>query len=399
MSSQQTRSDDDGRRRRFQSTTESALFPLMRTSAAADAKAKENPKPPTKITTRRRSAPDAGFFEPSLSNSGSAARSARASDPGGRRSLRPAIFDKYKPVKMIGKGQCGTVFAVETRTKDSARLPMIAARNQRPESGSLYACKIIDIAKPSENPGKDKELLDDVLKEIDAMKGSKHPNVQDLIEYSVESDKVYIVSSLCRGGDLAQALELRGCLCEEDAKTVMAGILRGVSHLHSRGVVHRDLKLENILLANCSHDMSKVKIIDMGFAKKLSSAGATSTEGEAMHSVCGTALYFAPEVVKPSLSAGELRHKARFGTKVDMWSCGVILYCLLSGCPPFQVSKTNALWQLFEDISSATYDFADPVWELLSDDALGMVEGLLKADPAKRMSAEEALQHPWMAGC
>ena len=380
------RNSNDGHQSRFPSTVLS-LFSL---TTAADSKSGEpddeqsnnevqSPKP---ITTRRRSAP----AETSLSETSSMSI--------GRR--RPAIFDRYKPVKKIGQGRCGTVFAVETRMGGEG--PAVAADGKQTPPKGLYACKIIDLATSKSASCVDttvgKELLEDVLREIDAMKGNKHPNVQDLVDYAVEADKVYIVSSLCRGGDLAQALELRGCLCEEDAKTVMAGILRGMSHLHSRGVVHRDIKLENILLAKSSHDMSKVKIIDLGFAKKLCSPGATPEE--AFNSVCGTPLYFAPELVRPSLRAGKLQDKARYGTQADMWACGVILYRILSGFPPFEPTETADVFRLFEDIDNVVLDFSDPVWELVSDEALQLIEGLLEADPSKRLTAEEALQHPWM---
>ena len=298
-------------------------------------------------------------------------------------------------MKLIGKGQFGEVFAVRAREGTAAHQSDTTGKAK----DNLYACKIIQLATTSNPREDDREtLLEDVLQEIRMMVECKHPNVQDLVDVSVENDKVYIVSSLCRGGDLAQALQLRGCLCEEDAKTVMAGIFRGLSYLHSRGVVHRDIKLENILLSKGSHDMSNVKIIDMGFAKKLSGSDATS-EGEALNTVCGTPLYIAPELVRPTLESGKRHDKARFGTQADMWSCGVILYSLLSGCLPFHTDGKQSMIELFEDIEGAFYDFSDPVWSIVSDEALSLIEGLLEVDPCKRLTAEEALRHPWMAGC
>ena len=410
---QRTHREAGSGRTRLPST---AVSPLSQTTHrdAADPKAtsqlqvqknadiKTNNADRTTTGTRRRSAPCLSDSNLSSLVPTRTAFESRRSDPG---IVRPAIFDKYKPVKWIGKGQFGTVFAVETRNKDDGVVVDDASpgksAHQKHNAGRdnvQYACKIIDIAT-SKKREEGKELLEDVLKEIVAMKGSTHPNVQDLVDFSVEADKVYIVSSLCRGGDLAQALQLRGCLCEEDARTVMAGVLRGVSYLHSKGVMHRDIKLENILLANCRHDMSKVKIIDMGFAKKLSGPGAT-TGAEAINTVSGTPLYFAPELVKPSLRAGAIRDTARYGTKADMWSCGIVLCCLLSGCPPFPSTENfHSILELYEDISNADFDFSDPVWELVSDEAMSMVKSLLEADPSKRMSADEALRHPWMAGC
>ena len=318
------------------------------------------------------------------------------------KSQGPSIFEKYKVLKRIGNGQFGEVFAVKARHQGTAA---DAHHHQSSETAAtekakdnLYACKVINIATSTSHRSEDDTLLEEVFQEIGVMLESSHPNVQDLVDFSVENDKVYIVSSLCRGGDLAQALELRGCLCEEDAKAVMAGILRGLSYLHSRGIVHRDIKLENILLSKSSHDMSNVKIIDMGFAKKLS--GSKATCDEVFNTVCGTPLYIAPELVRPRRKAGTRQVVARFGTPADMWSCGVVLYGLLSGCLPFHADDGKAnIKELFEDIANAAYDFSDPVWSMVSDEALSLIEGLLEVDPSKRLTAEEALRHPWMASC
>ena len=312
----------------------------------------------------------------------------------------PKIFEKYKPLKPIGRGQYGTVFAVEERIP--AKLPAVSG--DKKDKPRVYACKIVDIVTPAgvdDDPLSLKTRLEDVMNEIEMMSSStsgSHPNVQDLIDFAIEEDKAYIVSSLCRGGDLAQALEMRGCLCEEDARNVMSGMLDGLAHLHSRGVVHRDLKLENVLLTNSKHDMSQVKIIDMGYAKHLAPPGSSPC-ADAMNSVCGTPLYIAPELVRPSVQKGKLQRKARYGTQADMWSCGVIMYCLLSGYSPFDAAGRMSMWELFEDIQNAAYDFSDPVWQTVSGDALAMIEGLLEVDPAKRLTAEQALRHPWMVGC
>ena len=316
--------------------------------------------------------------------------------PHRRRRHMPKIFEKYKPLNSIGKGQYGTVFVVEARSPAQLSAPL--SLGDKKDSGRRrYACKIVDLAIPADVVVDDEHclrnrILKNVVNEIETVSSiGSHPNVQDLIEFVVEDDKAYIISSLCRGGDLAQALEMRGCLCEEDAKNVMSGILNGLAHLHSRGVVHRDIKLENILLTDSKHDMSKVKIIDMGFAKHLATPHA-----EALNTVCGTPLYLAPELIEHTVQTGTVQSKARYGTQADMWSCGVIMYRLLSGYPPFDVAGCTNMLELFEDIQNAAYDFSDPVWETVSCDALNMLECLLEADPARRLTAEQALHDPWM---
>ena len=260
--------------------------------------------------------------------------------------------------------------------------------------GRTYACKIIDIARGDDN-SKNKSSLEEVVNEIEMMLSLRgHSSVQDMIDFAIEDDKAYIVSGLCRGGSLSQALRMRGCLCEEDAKNIMAGILSGLGHLHSQGVVHRDIKLGNVLLVDSKYDLSKLKIIDLGFAKKLESSESTACEG--VHDVCGTPMYIAPEIIRPVFRGGNLENNVRFGTQADMWSCGVILYMLLSGYPPFRTDGNNII-ELLEDIDNGAYDFSDPVWECVSDDAVRMIESLLEVDPERRLTAEKALRHPWMA--
>ena len=320
---------------------------------------------------------------------------------------RPKIFDKYKVLEVLGEGQFGTVFVVEERYPAKPPAPVENVALKRSVSGaekaSVFACKVVDIRAANsvrdESSKTEESPLEDIMNEIEMMLGlgSDHPNVQDLIDFVIEDDKAYIVSSLCRGGDLAQALDMRGCLCEEDARNVMAGIFNGLSHLHSRGVVHRDIKLENILLTDSKHDMSKVKIIDMGFAKHLAGPEATP-HAEALNTVCGTPLYIAPELVRPMVRTRAAHSKALYGTQADMWSCGIILYCLLSGYPPFDPSGFSSMFEMFENIEKAAYNFLDPVWETVSGEARSMIQSLLDPDPTKRLTVEEALRHPWMAG-
>ena len=381
-------------RSRHNSTTSESRFPPIKSASALSNDAKSMPASPSSAarTAPGRTRPPSCHSDPGIS------RKARSS----LGHHRPKIFDKYKVLEVLGKGQFGTVFAVEERYPAKRPAPVGKWAKKRnvsnKEKPRVFACKVVDVraVNAAGNDSKTNDSrLEDIMKEIEMMigLGSDHPNVQGLIDFVIEDDKAYIVSSLCRGGDLAQALDMRGCLCEEDARNVMAGIFNGLSHLHSLGVMHRDIKLENILLTDSKHDMSKVKIIDMGFAKHLATPHA-----EALNTVCGTPLYIAPELVRSTVQTRQAHKKALYGTQADMWSCGVILYCLLSGYPPFDPSGCASIFEMFEDIEQAAYDFWDPVWETVSGEAMSMIESLLEPDPTRRLTAEEALCHPWMAG-
>lgn len=167
-----------------------------------------------------------------------------------------------------------------------------------------------------------------------------------------------------------------GRYTEDDARGVMKQVLEALQYLHARNVAHRDLKLENILLAR-KDDLSHVKIVDFGLSKH--------TEGM-MSSVLGTPQFVSPEMLS--------RHVKTYGKYVDMWSAGVLLYIFLSGFPPFSDQNEQAL---FRKIMSGTYSFRDPVWNSISDSGKDLISKLLIKDTEARYSATQALQHEWFS--
>eukprot|EP00191_Tetraselmis_sp_GSL018_P015273 CAMPEP_0177589292 /NCGR_PEP_ID=MMETSP0419_2-20121207/6719_1 /TAXON_ID=582737 /ORGANISM="Tetraselmis sp., Strain GSL018" /LENGTH=250 /DNA_ID=CAMNT_0019079623 /DNA_START=700 /DNA_END=1453 /DNA_ORIENTATION=- len=228
---------------------------------------------------------------------------------------------------------------------------------------------------------------EEVLNEISILQSlGKHDSNTYLREYFVEGDKVYLIMELLNGGELLHALSERGNLPEEDARSIITTVLRGVRHMHQRQIAHRDLKLENLLLVD-PDCISRVKITDFGFSKKLAN-GVSLT-------VSGTPLYVAPEALR---AAGGTQEVA-YGLKSDIWACGVILYMLLGGYPPFMEDKpsTNCS-QLFKKILNGEFTFRDPVWELISQEAKDLITKLLTVDPERRLSADEALKHQWCIG-
>ena len=231
-------------------------------------------------------------------------------------------------------------------------------------------------------------VMEDIANEIEILKALDHPSVLHLHAHYVSEhgDKVYLVTELLEGGELLDALLDRGNYTEADAGAIMRPVLEGLAYLHSRGVTHRDLKLENLLLADAS-DLSSVRIADFGLAKAAFSAAGGERPG--VGAICGTPSYLAPEII-----AGQ-----RYTPAVDCWAAGVCLYILLSGVVPFNwTDRPGAdLRELFERITAGVYSLDGPEWEGVSTDAKDLVRGLMCVDVSRRLTAQAALAHRWLA--
>jgi serine/threonine protein kinase len=233
-------------------------------------------------------------------------------------------------------------------------------------TGKEWACKIV-------TEQAERELL---LREVEILKQLDHPNLLKYREHFSTPENLYIITELLKGTDLRAAVLERGSYAEDDAREIIRQILSALSYLDSKGVAHRDLKMENIMLTPTASDR-QIKIIDFGLAGQLSDKAAAFREAY------GTPIYFAPEVASG----------VPYGTSCDVWAAGVILFVLLSGDFPFY---GNSLNELVESICHARLRFADPVWELTSSGAKHLVQKLLTGNPAKRVTANEAALHPWL---
>uniref|UniRef100_A0A383VKX5 Protein kinase domain-containing protein n=1 Tax=Tetradesmus obliquus TaxID=3088 RepID=A0A383VKX5_TETOB len=218
-------------------------------------------------------------------------------------------------------------------------------------------------------------------REIQVLCKVDHPNCIKLYAVYITGRKVYIVTELVTGGELLDRVTEKGNYTEMDAAHIIRQILQGVQYLHSHGIVHRDLKLENMVMLNQLDD-SPVKIADFGLSKFFSNDNVLST-------MCGSPQYVAPEV----LGVGD--GLKEYSPAVDMWSVGVILFILLSGYSPFDDDNDAVL---FEKIKSGNYDADDPIWENISAEAKDVVAKLLTVDAEARLTADEALAHPWVQG-
>lgn len=291
-------------------------------------------------------------------------------------SKRPPL-DKYDVGPMLGKGSSGTVRLL-----------------RNPKTGARYACKQVALPR-NDRRNIANSIRDEALLEVYALCGLKHPGIAGLVEYHESEHAVYILTELLQGDDLRKAVAERGSLPEEDARSITQRLLEAVRYMHSQGVVHRDLKLENIALADES-DLSSVKIIDFGLACR-SMTTSTDAGSPLMAKICGSPAYVAPEVVRTLDPAASVSQRLLYGKECDLWSMGVTLFIMLSGYFPFDGLSVH---QVLEQVAIADFDFGrDPVWELVSPEAKDLVRGLLTCNPAARLTVEEALQHPWLNDC
>lgn len=180
----------------------------------------------------------------------------------------------------------------------------------------------------------------------------------------------------CAGGEVFDALGMRKTLTEYDIATIMKQLLSAVAYCHSKSVVHRDIKPENLLFDTQGKDAT-LKVIDFGMSQIFN-------PGLKMSVKIGTPLYIAPEVLSKS-----------YTEKCDLWSCGVILYVLLSGTHPFTGSSEE---ELFRKIRRGKFSMSAPCWEFISRDAIDLIKKMITVDPNRRCSALEALKHPWIQG-
>ncbi|XP_043579676.1 calcium/calmodulin-dependent protein kinase type II alpha chain isoform X24 [Bombus pyrosoma] len=204
----------------------------------------------------------------------------------------------------------------------------------------------------------------------------QHPNIVRLHDSIQEENHHYLVFDLVTGGELFEDIVAREFYSEADASHCIQQILESVHHCHHNGVVHRDLKPENLLLASKAKGAA-VKLADFGLAIEVQG------EAQAWFGFAGTPGYLSPEVLK----------KEPYGKPVDIWACGVILYILLVGYPPFWDEDQH---RLYAQIKAGSYDYPSPEWDTVTPEAKNLINQMLTVNPSKRITASEALKHPWI---
>ncbi|XP_067672572.1 calcium/calmodulin-dependent protein kinase type II subunit delta-like isoform X8 [Haliotis asinina] len=246
----------------------------------------------------------------------------------------------------------------------------IVRRCVQKATGLEFAAKIINTKKLS---ARDHQKLE---REARICRLLKHPNIVRLHDSIQDEGFHYLVFDLVTGGELFEDIVAREFYSEADASHCMQQILESVNYCHLHGIVHRDLKPENLLLASKAKGAA-VKLADFGLAIEVQG------DQQAWFGFAGTPGYLSPEVLR----------KDPYGKPVDIWACGVILYILLVGYPPFWDEDQH---RLYAQIKAGAYDYPSPEWDTVTPEAKNLINSMLTVNPAKRITASEALKHPWI---
>lgn len=268
------------------------------------------------------------------------------------------VINKYTICKLLGRGACGEV-----------RLAFAKGTCNR------FAIKIISKKKFSNT---NHILNKNVMNEVNVLKSLEHPCIVKVENVIDTEDTLFIVLELIEGGELFEKVQSIDHFDESTAKLLFYQMIVAVKYLHDQGIIHRDLKPENILLSNNKND-TLIKVTDFGLSKFVN-------EKTMLKTFCGTPTYLAPEII---LTAG----MGSYTKAIDCWSLGVILFICLSGYPPFSDDYKDM--PLPEQIIKGRYSFPRKYWSSVSKIAIDLVKKLLTVNPDKRITLEEALQHPW----
>ncbi|XP_057867023.2 CBL-interacting serine/threonine-protein kinase 15-like [Cryptomeria japonica] len=260
------------------------------------------------------------------------------------------LMGKYEIEKLIGEGEWGKVYrAVHTKT------------------GDTVAIKLLDKKKLFT------QSLRQIEKEISNMRSLRHPNIVQLYEVMATKTKIYLIMEYVSGGDFFAKLEGVGSFGEEEARKYFQQLISAVDFCHSRGVFHRDLKLENLLVDGDGN----LKVADFGLS-------TLKKEGGKLHGMCGTPQYIAPEVYTSVFGYD--------GAKADVWMCGVILYLFLEGRYPFDNKNDGGF---FRRLSFQKRDLRFDMPWFLSEKVQELVAKVLDPNPKTRFSTRQIMEHSW----
>ena len=259
----------------------------------------------------------------------------------------------YIKKKILGRGSFGVVYLVKQRYLSR-----------------YFAMKVI-----KKSSAKAKEEEENLMNEVDILRKLDHPNIVKITDFYSLKTEYNIITEYCQEGELFDEIKAQSPFSEAMAAWYLRQILSAVCYCHGMNIIHRDLKPENILIVKRQKNgYHPIKIIDFGTAKVFQ-------KEKAEHLLIGSAYYIAPEVLSRNYT--EL---------CDLWSCGVIMYILLTGRPPFNGSSEE---EIMKKIKEGNYDLKKYPWGIISEEAKDLLKGLLQVNAKKRFSAKMALEHKW----
>ncbi|KAG2173416.1 hypothetical protein INT44_008768 [Umbelopsis vinacea] len=264
-----------------------------------------------------------------------------------------SIDEQYRRLRTLGKGNFGKVYLAEHRqTLQQVAIKTVDKRNFKNEDQKIHALN-------------EKSISHDFSMRL------HHKNIVEVYEVITDDDFIYIIMEYLEGGELFDKIKERGRLEENLAKQWFKEIVEAVKYIHDNGIVHRDLKPENVLLDKNQH----IRLCDFGFGK-------VCDDQQLLTTYCGSPFYAAPEMVTATPYTGP---------KVDIWSCGVILFAMLSGKLPFQCENMP---DLFKKISIGAYN----VPHSIKSSPAALIARMLCVRPSDRASAQDILDHAWLSG-
>jgi len=283
---------------------------------------------------------------------------------------KPTTNDSEKDLKMgkgnfvnFKKGNIENDYELRETLGSGAFAKVVKVVHKK--TGQFRALKIIKKQK-DQDPAR-------MYLEVEILKKLVHPNIMQIFEFYEDKKHFQIITELCEGGELFDMIVQKGNFNEDEAAWVMKQLLSAVNYIHTNSICHRDIKPENILLDTKKDNI--IKIIDWGTARFYD-------KNKKMNKISGTPYYIAPEVLFE-----------KYDEKCDIWSCGIIMYILLCGYPPFNGENDS---EILAKIKLGKFSFPDEEWENVSEGAKDLIKKLLTFKPDERPSAGVCLEHAWI---
>ncbi|MFH4980756.1 hypothetical protein AB6A40_007465 [Gnathostoma spinigerum] len=272
------------------------------------------------------------------------------------------FYKAYEAKEVLGRGLASTVRKCVEKTTNVE-----------------FAVKIVDVSTERQSEHEAKRLLNETISEINILRMlSGHPSIISIHDFYQTPTFLFAVFEMAPRGELFELLNKSVTFSEKKTRRIMRQLFDGVAFMHSKNIVHRDLKLENIL---CIDD-ERIVISDFGFAICLK-------EGQKLKELFGTPGYLAPE----TLHCQMYEDAEGYGVEVDEWALGVIMYTLLAGYAPFYHRRQLIMLRMIQE---ARYEFRAEQWATITSDAKDLIRKLLVVDVSKRLTAAQCLQHEWM---